>query len=92
MNDNSCSDEGKPGIRPASPADVRFPPRPPVALQGADGTRIVYETVEAELLRGLLEDLARFAYAQTHLSMAERHRSFARLAAAAAVNALLDQA
>ena len=64
---------------------VPFPPRPPVGIGGQH-----YAIVEPQALRGLLDDLGRFIYAQTHLALADRHRWFARVAAAAAVNAVLD--
>lgn len=77
MNDNRGS--------PEEGEIVPFPPRPPVGIGGQH-----YAIVEPEALRGLLEDLGRFIYGQAHLPLAERHRWFARVAAAAAVNAVLD--
>lgn len=74
---------------------VPFPPRPAVAgpstTPANDATAsTVYEIVTPAALRGLLEDLADCIYAQSHLPIDARHRWFARVAAAASVNALLD--
>ena len=63
---------------------VPFPPRPPVGIGNQH-----YAIVAPEALRSLLDDLGRFIYGQGHLPLADRHRWFARVAAAAAGNAVL---
>ncbi len=64
---------------------VPWPARPAVLLGP-----VRYEIVRPAMLRGILDEAAAFVFAQQGLSEEARHHLFARVAAAAAVNALLD--
>jgi hypothetical protein len=62
-----------------------FPGRPPVKVG-----RQVYEVVEPAALLDVIHEVARHIYGQAEVPIEIRHRRFAQVVAAAAVNALQD--
>lgn len=75
-----------PGKDDAVRSILRWPARPPVLVG-----HIRYEIVSPAELRRILDEAEAFIFAQRALSTRQQELLFARVAAAAAVNALLDQ-